>query len=118
MEAEQRLRAARKNASSAGVKEFSGAIRSKAGGGISGVQPVNDYDNPVGLTFDLAGNLYVSDAHANGIYRIGGFPQGTMWETVEVNRMCRGVAQPGSVLAWGASGRPFKSARPDQYIEG
>jgi hypothetical protein len=23
------------------------------------------------------------------------------------------VAQPGSVLAWGASGRPFKSARPD-----
>ena len=27
----------------------------------------------------------------------------------------RGVAQPGSVLAWGASGRPFKSARPDQY---
>jgi hypothetical protein len=25
------------------------------------------------------------------------------------------VAQPGSVLAWGASGRPFKSARPDQY---
>ena len=27
---------------------------------------------------------------------------------------CRGVAQPGSVLAWGASGRPFKSAHPDQ----
>ena len=27
----------------------------------------------------------------------------------------RGVAQPGSVLAWGASGRPFKSARPDQF---
>src|SRR5256885_10537203 len=25
----------------------------------------------------------------------------------------RGVAQPGSALAWGASGRPFKSARPD-----
>ena len=29
-------------------------------------------------------------------------------------RKRRGVAQPGSVLAWGASGRPFKSARPDQ----
>ena len=29
----------------------------------------------------------------------------------------RGVAQPGSVLAWGASGRPFKSARPDQFHE-
>ncbi len=27
----------------------------------------------------------------------------------------RGVAQPGSVLAWGASGRRFKSFRPDQY---
>jgi hypothetical protein len=37
-----------------------------------------------------------------------------MRETVELHSMCRGVAQPGSVLAWGASGRPFKSARPDQ----
>jgi hypothetical protein len=35
---------------------------------------------------------------------------------VKLNRTCRGVAQPGSVLAWGASGRPFKSARPDQLI--
>ena len=26
----------------------------------------------------------------------------------------RGVAQPGSALAWGASGRRFKSCRPDQ----
>ena len=42
--------------------------------------------------------------------------QGTMRKVVELNRMCRGVAQPGSVLAWGASGRPFKSARPDQNI--
>lgn len=25
----------------------------------------------------------------------------------------RGVAQPGSVLAWGASGRRFKSGRPE-----
>ena len=39
-----------------------------------------------------------------------------MPETVELNRVCRGVAQPGSVLAWGASGRPFKSARPDQIL--
>ncbi len=36
-----------------------------------------------------------------------------MQETVKLNRACRGVAQPGSVLAWGASGRPFKSAHPD-----
>jgi hypothetical protein len=27
----------------------------------------------------------------------------------------RGVAQPGSALAWGASGRWFKSSRPDQF---
>ena len=26
----------------------------------------------------------------------------------------RGVAQPGSVLAWGARGRVFESHRPDQ----
>ena len=28
----------------------------------------------------------------------------------------RDVAQPGSALAWGASGRRFKSGRPDQFI--
>ena len=27
----------------------------------------------------------------------------------------RGVAQPGSALVWGASGRRFKSYRPDQF---
>ena len=27
---------------------------------------------------------------------------------------CRGVAQPGSALAWGARGREFESRRPDQ----
>ena len=31
---------------------------------------------------------------------------------------CRGVAQPGSVLAWGARGRVFESHRPDQSIKG
>ena len=30
----------------------------------------------------------------------------------------RGVAQPGSALAWGASGRWFKSSRPDQLCRG
>jgi hypothetical protein len=28
--------------------------------------------------------------------------------------LSRGVAQPGSVLAWGARGRVFESLRPDQ----
>ena len=27
--------------------------------------------------------------------------------------VCRGVAQPGRVLAWGARGRRFDSCRPD-----
>src|SRR5262245_6624719 len=30
------------------------------------------------------------------------------------NPLPRGVAQPGSVPAWGAGGREFKSHRPDQ----
>jgi hypothetical protein len=29
---------------------------------------------------------------------------------------CRDVAQPGRALAWGARGRQFKSARPDQLF--
>ena len=33
------------------------------------------------------------------------------------NENIRGVAQPGSVLAWGASGRKFESSRPDQIIK-
>jgi hypothetical protein len=31
--------------------------------------------------------------------------------------LCRDVAQPGRALAWGARGRQFKSARPDQIIQ-
>jgi hypothetical protein len=30
------------------------------------------------------------------------------------SQLRRGVAQPGSVLAWGARGREFESPRPDQ----
>ena len=30
------------------------------------------------------------------------------------SNQCRDVAQPGRALAWGARGRQFKSARPDQ----
>ncbi len=42
--------------------------------------------------------------------RIAGFVPET-WR--EPNDEGRGVAQPGSALAWGASGRWFKSSRPD-----
>lgn len=31
-------------------------------------------------------------------------------------RYGRGVAQPGSALAWGARGRKFESCRPDQFL--
>lgn len=32
--------------------------------------------------------------------------------------MRRGVAQSGSALEWGSSGRPFKSGRPDHKEDG
>ena len=34
------------------------------------------------------------------------------------DKSLRGVAQPGSALAWGASGRWFDSSHPDWYKEG
>ena len=40
------------------------------------------FERAVGLAFDLAGHLYVSDEHANGIVRISGFPQGILTGTV------------------------------------
>ena len=39
---------------------------------VSGLQFIR------GMAFDLAGNLYASDADLNGIIRISGFPQGTL----------------------------------------
>jgi hypothetical protein len=38
---------------------------------------------------------------------------GTPWN----HEHSRGVAQPGSALAWGARGRGFKSRRPDQVVK-
>ena len=35
-------------------------------------------------------------------------------ESLKKSLFRRGVAQPGSALAWGARGRRFKSYRPDQ----
>ena len=34
--------------------------------------------------------------------------------TSDILLVFRGVAQPGSALAWGARGREFESRRPDQ----
>src|SRR6202795_1429515 len=33
-----------------------------------------------------------------------------------IRSLGRGVAQPGSALAWGARGRKFESCRPDQFL--
>ena len=44
----------------------------------SQVAIASGFEDAIGLAFDLAGNLYVSDEHANGIARISGFPQGTL----------------------------------------
>ena len=33
-----------------------------------------------------------------------------------LQKYCRDVAQPGSVLAWGARGRRFKSCHPDSVL--
>ncbi len=35
-------------------------------------------ESPMGLAFDLAGNLYISDAKQSAIARIAGFPQGVL----------------------------------------
>ena len=40
------------------------------------------FGNAIGLAFDLAGNLYVSDAYTNAIARIGGFEHGSLEGTV------------------------------------
>lgn len=39
---------------------------------------VTGFQSGIGLAFDLAGYLYVSDSAWNGIVRIDGFPQGTL----------------------------------------
>lgn len=63
----------------------SGDLFATVGGGVARISPdgtvtrvANGLRYTMGLAFDVAGNLYVSDADLNGIVRIGGFPQGTL----------------------------------------
>jgi hypothetical protein len=51
-------------------------VRVSAGGLMSPL--ASGFTRAIGLAFDVAGNLYVSDSEGNGIVRIGGFPQGTL----------------------------------------
>ncbi len=39
------------------------------------------------------------------------------WVYPRIKAHCRGVAQPGRVLAWGARGRRFDSCHPDQKFK-
>ena len=41
-----------------------------------------------------------------------------MHALLHLQKIVRSVAQPGSVLAWGARGREFKSHRSDQLNQG
>ena len=47
-----------------------------------------------------------------------GQPRRLLWFTPRAAFYRRDVAQPGRALAWGARGRQFKSARPDQLSRG
>lgn len=63
----------------------SGDLFAARGAGVVRVLPdgtvspfADGFYQALGLAFDLAGNLYVSDAEGNGIARISGFSQGTL----------------------------------------
>jgi hypothetical protein len=84
------------------------------------------FRNPVGLAFDLAGNLYVSDDQQNNISRIGGFPGGTLSvlvidaEGAPVEGACVQVVTTwpvvvGQVVATDAAGAISLSAAPRTY---
>ena len=60
--------------------------------------------------FGKVGNLLVSDG-ALDLLLTSGKTHGTYHEAF------RGVAQSGSALDWGSSGRRFKSSRPDQIAQ-
>ena len=47
------------------------------------------------------------------LFSVDGTAWVTVWESRSLPAFYRGVAQPGSALAWGARGRKFKSCRPD-----
>ncbi len=85
-----------------------------SGGSVVRVMPegtvslvVSGFQSARGLAFDLAGNLYVSDEHLNGIARIGGFPQGTLSGVVTGagGRLVEGVR------VIDAEGAPIEGAR-------
>lgn len=84
------------------------------------------FANAVGLAFDVAGNLYVSDEILNGIARIAGFPQGTLSGTVvdETGAPVEGArvqvlsVDPivvGQVVFTGSEGRFSLPAAPRNY---
>jgi sugar lactone lactonase YvrE len=80
----------------------------------------------MGLAFDLAGDLYVSDAEGNGIARIRGFPQGTVQGEVraasgtplagaELRLLCDWPIVVGGVVTTTADGSFQVSVAPRTY---
>ena len=55
-----------------------------------------------------------SDENRRAGVKFFGQPRRLLWFTSRAASYRRDVAQPGRALAWGARGRQFKSARPDQ----
>src|SRR5690606_14264298 len=69
-------------------------------------------NRPNDMMHDLAGIASISNAD---------FPKGIAecdLSYTAKRQYRRGVAQPGSALAWGARGRRFESFRSDQHIQG
>ncbi len=101
-----------------------GVVRILSDGTVS---PFADgFYQTMGLAFDLAGNLYVSDAEGNGIACISGFPQGTLngvvtdtvstpVEGAQVQVLSDRPIVVGQVVTTGADGRFSLPAAPRAY---
>lgn len=111
----------------------SGDLFAARGGNVERITPdgsvstlVAGFQSGIGLAFDLAGYLYVSDSDWNGIVRIAGFPQGTLSGVVtdisgalvqgaRVQVLAVAPIVVGQVVTTGADGRFSLPAAPRTY---
>ena len=70
---------------------------------------------PDGFALRRAKQLRANEMAAAGVKSLSQ-PQSAAAGVMQRISNRRDVAQPGRALAWGARGRQFKSARPDQFI--
>jgi sugar lactone lactonase YvrE len=76
------------------IGDYSGVLRVETFGDLTPFAV--GFLNPVGLAFDLAGNLYVSDDINNSITRFTGFPQGILQGIV--TDLQSGLAVPNATI--------------------